>query len=118
MYIPTTSTRKNFIQLGTFLDFLNEVIHDYTSPYKDSNASIRIVKPPPIVGWMALGNIGDKWKSFVVNNGMVEVTHKGNKMLVASINKIHSRNLEIEEHHSQEQEKLLKYYKMRNVEVN
>jgi len=50
MYIPTTSTRENFIQLGTFLDSLNEVIHDYTSPYKDSNASIRIAKPPPIVG--------------------------------------------------------------------
>jgi hypothetical protein len=45
---------------------------------------------------MALGNKNDKQKSFVVNNGVVEVTHKGNKMLVASINKIHSRNLEIE----------------------
>jgi len=50
IYIPTTSTRENFIQLGTFLDSLNEMIHDYTSPYKDSNASIRIAKPPPIVG--------------------------------------------------------------------
>jgi hypothetical protein len=49
---------------------------------------------------------------FVVNNGMVEVTREGNKMLVASINKIHSRNLKIEECCSQEQEKLLKYYKM------
>jgi hypothetical protein len=61
---------------------------------------------------MALGNIGDKQKSFVVNNGMVKVTHKGNKILVASINKIHFRNLEIEKCCSQEQEKILKYYKM------
>jgi len=36
---------------------------------------------------MALGNIGDKQKSFVVNNGMVEVIREGNKMLVVSINK-------------------------------
>lgn len=118
MHIIATSTKEDLIQLGTFFDSLNEVIHEYTSPYKDSDAFVRIVKPPPIVGWMALGNIGDKQKSFVVNNGMVEVTCEGNKMLVASINKIHSRNLKIEECCSQEQEKLLKYYKMWNVEVN
>lgn len=118
MYIPTTCTREDLIQLETFLDSLNVVIHEYNSSYKDSDASIRIVKPPPIVGWMALGNRGDKRKSFVVNNGVVEVTHKGNKMLLASINKIHSRNLEIEKRRSQEQKKLLKYYKMQNVEIN
>jgi hypothetical protein len=50
MYIPTTCTREDFIQLETFLDSLNVVIHEYNSPYKDSNASVRIVKPPPIVG--------------------------------------------------------------------
>ncbi len=96
MYISATGTREDPIQLETFLDSLNVVIHEYNSPYKDLDASVRIVKPPPIVGWMALGNKNDKQKSFVVNNGVVEVTHKGNKMLVASINKIHSRNLEIE----------------------
>ncbi len=64
MHIIATSTKEDLIQLGTFFDFLNEVIHEYTSPYKDSDAFVRIVKPPPIVGWMALGNIGDKQKSF------------------------------------------------------
>lgn len=87
MHIIATSTKEDLIQLGTFFDSLNEVIHEYTSPYKDSDAFVRIVKPLPIVGWMALGNIGDKQKSFVVNNGMVEVTCEGNKMLVVSINK-------------------------------
>jgi hypothetical protein len=50
MYIPATSTKGDLIQLGTFLDSLNVVIHEYTSPYKDSDAYVRIVKPPLIVG--------------------------------------------------------------------
>jgi hypothetical protein len=50
MYISATGTREDPIQLETFLDSLNVVIHEYNSPYKDLDASVRIVKPPPIVG--------------------------------------------------------------------
>jgi hypothetical protein len=50
MHIIATSTKEDLIQLGTFFDSLNEVIHEYTSPHKDSDAFVRIVKPPPIVG--------------------------------------------------------------------
>jgi hypothetical protein len=39
---------------------MNEIVGEDTSLDKDSNASIRIFKPLPIIGWGALANIGIK----------------------------------------------------------
>jgi hypothetical protein len=49
-YIPTIGTRKNPIQLGTFLEFLNEIMHKDISLDKDLYAFVKIMKSPLIVG--------------------------------------------------------------------
>jgi hypothetical protein len=49
-YIQTIGIRKNPIQLGTFLEFLNEVMHKDISLDKDLYAYVNIMKSPLIVG--------------------------------------------------------------------
>jgi CobQ-like glutamine amidotransferase family enzyme len=46
----TPSTKKDLILVGTFQDYMNEIVGEDTSLDKDSNASIRIIKPSPIDG--------------------------------------------------------------------
>jgi hypothetical protein len=52
----------------------------------------------------------------------MEATKHGNKMLVASIDDIHTMNLEIKKRHSQDQKKLqdeqIDYLKLKDVEMN
>jgi hypothetical protein len=55
----------------------------------------KIIKPPLVFHHGALGNKCIKRKSSLKLNGMVEVTKGGDKMLVASVNKIYIINLEI-----------------------
>jgi hypothetical protein len=66
----------------------------------------KIFKPPLVVHHGVLGNTCIKRKSSLKLNGMVEVTKGVDKMIVASIDKIHIINLEIKEQHSQVQKKL------------
>lgn len=75
---------------------MNEIVGEDTSLDEDFDASIKIIKPSPIDGWRALSNTRIKRKLFVVFNGMVDVIERKNKMLVSSIDKIHTTSLEIE----------------------
>jgi len=79
------------------------IVGEDTSLDKDSNALVKNFKPSPIIGQRALA-IRVKRKSFVVLNNMVDTIKQGNKMLVSSIDKIHTTNLEIEEQRTQIQE--------------
>ncbi len=42
--------RKDLILVGTFQDYMNKIVGEDISHDKDFDASIRIIKPPPIVG--------------------------------------------------------------------
>jgi iron-sulfur cluster repair protein YtfE (RIC family) len=61
-------------------------------------------------------------KSYVLNNGLMEVTKGSNKQLVTSIEKIYVTNLEIESHQTNVLEKLqneqIEYFKERDVKIN
>jgi hypothetical protein len=48
--VNTPGIRKDLILVGTFQDYMNKIVGEDTSHEKDSNASIKIIKPPPIVG--------------------------------------------------------------------
>ncbi len=51
----TLGIRKDLILIGTFQDYMHEIVGEDTSHDKDSYASIRIIKPSPIVGRKAFG---------------------------------------------------------------
>jgi hypothetical protein len=89
-----------------FQDSFNEVLHEDDSLDKESNASVRIIKPPPIklVKHHLATHVERKFST--TNNAMVEVVDRDNKMLVALIDKIHSTNLGIEKQCSQAQKEL------------
>jgi hypothetical protein len=42
--------KEDLILIGTFQNYMNEIVGEDTSLDKDSNASIRIFKPLPIIG--------------------------------------------------------------------
>jgi hypothetical protein len=77
------------------------VFHEDDLSNKEFDASLRIINPPPILDQIELGNTSVKNKSFITSNAIVEVTKKGNKILMTSIDKIHIIHLEIEEQCSQ-----------------
>ncbi len=89
-------TREHLILVGTFQDYMNEIIGEDTSIHKDSNELIRIIKPLPIVVQGALGNTIIKRNLFVAFNNMLNVTESWNKMFISSINMMHITSLEIE----------------------
>jgi hypothetical protein len=97
---------------------MNEIVGEDTSLDKDSNALVKNFKPSPIIGQRALA-IRVKRIFFVVLNNMVDTIKQGNKMLVSSIDKIHTTNLEIEEQRTQIQEefqeKHINYFKSRDI---
>jgi hypothetical protein len=99
---------------------MNEIVGEDISHDKDFDASIKIIKLLPIVGWRTLGNTWIKRKSSITFNDMVDITKWGNKMLVSSKDKIHTTCLEIEEWCTQTQKKLQKehidYFKFRENE--
>ncbi len=99
--INIPSTREDLILVRTFQNYMNMIVGEDTSLDKDSNALVRIFKPLPIVGWGAFVNVGIKRKLFVDLNNMVDTIKQGSKMLVSSINKIHTTNLEIKEQRTQ-----------------
>jgi hypothetical protein len=72
------------------------MFHEDDMLNKESNSSVRIIKPPPIklVKHHLATHVRRKFST--TNNAMVEAVDRGNKMLVALINKIHSTNLGIE----------------------
>jgi hypothetical protein len=53
------------------------------------------LKSPPMINEIGLGNTNVKWKSSSTNNVMVDATNKGNKMLLASMKRVHLMDLEI-----------------------
>jgi hypothetical protein len=117
---PPTSTKKNPIPLKTFQDYMHKIIKEDTSLEKEDSYSMKIIKPPPIVGREAPRNKRMKRKSFSTFNCMVEAIKPRNKMMVALANKMNTTNLEIVEWHARAQEKLSKleinYLKSKNVE--
>jgi hypothetical protein len=48
--INILGTRENLILIRTFQNYMNKIVGEDTSLDKDSNASVRIFKPLPIVG--------------------------------------------------------------------
>jgi hypothetical protein len=66
---------------------------------KDLNL-MKIIKLPLIVGQGVFGNIKIKNKSSLTFNNIVEIIKHGNNMMVASIDKMNTTNLEIEELHA------------------
>jgi hypothetical protein len=75
---------------------MNKIVGEDISLDKDFDALIRIIKPPPIAG-ITFSNTRIKRKSSIALNNMVDATKQWNKMLVSSINKIHTTNLEIKD---------------------
>ncbi len=61
---------------------------------------MKIIKLPLIVGQGVFGNIKIKNKSSLTFNNIVEIIKHGNNMMVASIDKMNTTNLEIEELHA------------------
>ncbi len=107
--IPPTSTKEDPILLRNFQNYMNKIIQEDTSLEKEDFNSIKIIKTPPIiVGHGAFRNTRMTRKSFSTLNCMVETIKPRNKMMVASINKMNTTNLDIVECHAQAQEKLLK----------
>ncbi len=89
-------TREHLILVGTFQDYMNEIIGQDTSIDKDSNVLVKIIKLLPIVARRALSNIRIKRKLFVAFNSMLNVIESWNEMFVSSINMMHIISLEIE----------------------
>jgi hypothetical protein len=59
---------------------------------------MKIINKSFIIGKQIIGNTRVKRKSPLINNGMVEaIEHKNKRLVVASINKIHTSNLKIED---------------------
>jgi hypothetical protein len=80
---------------------MNEIVGEDTSRDKDFDAFVRIIKPPPIASRKTLSNIRIKRESSKALNNMVDATKQRNKMLVSSIDKIHTINLESKYQHTQ-----------------
>jgi len=60
----------------------------------------RIIKLPLIVGQGFFGNMKIKNKSSLTFNNIVEIIKHGKNMMVASIDKMNTTNLKIEELHA------------------
>ncbi len=99
-------TRENPILLGQFQDYMNKIVGEDTSLDKDFDTLVRIIKLPPIAS-RTHSNTRIKRKLSITLNNMVDATKQGNKMLILSIDKIHTINLEIKDQCSQTQEKAL-----------
>ncbi len=61
---------------------------------------MKIIKLPLIVGQGVFDNTKIKNKSFLTFNDIVEIIKHENNMMVASIDKMNTTNLEIEELHA------------------
>jgi hypothetical protein len=74
----TPGTKEDLILVGTFQNYMNEIVGEDTSLDKDLNALVRNFKPLLIIGGRALA-IGVKRKSFVVLNNMVDTIKQGTR---------------------------------------
>jgi hypothetical protein len=61
---------------------------------------MRIIKLPLIVGQGVFGNTKINNKSYLTFNNIVEIIKHGKNMMVASIDKMNTTNLKIEELHA------------------
>jgi hypothetical protein len=77
-----------------------DIIQEDTSPMKEDSNLMTIIKLPLVVGQGAFGNTKMKNKSSLTFNDIVEIIKQGNNMMVASIDKMNTTNLEIEELHA------------------
>jgi hypothetical protein len=67
---------------------LNEAINEVTTPKKDLDSFVKVLpKPPPMVGKTTFSNNNVKQKLSFACNTMFDAIDRGNKMLVALMEK-------------------------------